>query len=66
MTTQIALLNPTIGEYEFFDNAQLAKTRFSELCLEFFLLHTHNEPFSQVITNEDGSVNWAALDYKTL
>jgi hypothetical protein len=61
MTTQIALLNPSIGEYEFFDNLESAKARFPSLCEEFFLLHTHNTPFSQVVTNNDGSQTWSVL-----
>lgn len=66
MTTQIALINPAIGEYEYFDNVEEAKVRFSNICLEFFLSHCHNQPFSQVVTNDDGSETWSALDYKTI
>jgi L-2-hydroxyglutarate oxidase LhgO len=38
---------------EYFDDKDSAKQRFSELMLEFFLSHTHQEPFSMVEIDED-------------
>lgn len=61
MKTKIALLNPANGQYEFFDTIELAKERFSKMCEEFFLLHTNNQPFSKVTTDDNGNDTWCAL-----
>jgi hypothetical protein len=60
---QIALLNPMVGHYEYFDDKDSAKQRFSELMLEFFLSHTHQEPFSMVEIDEDGIQTWKSINF---
>lgn len=59
---QIALLNPMTGQYEFFDDKPSAAVRFSQLLKEFYLYHTHQQPFAIVETNEDGSKTWKSTD----
>lgn len=66
MIEQIALLNPIIGQYEYFETNELAKQRFSELMMEFFLLHTHQQPFSMIGNNEDGTQTWKSIDINTI
>lgn len=58
MTTKFAVINPLTGIYTYTETVQERNQLIANLAWAFFLSHTHNEPFSCVTINEDGSEAW--------
>ena len=61
MTKKYAVLNPADGTYQKFDTLEDAVSAGVEIAFNFYLLHTHNQPFVNITTNEDGSETWHSL-----
>ena len=56
------VLNPTNGTYQKFDTQEQAISAALTLAYDFYLLHTHNQPFADITINDDGSETWASFD----
>ena len=59
---QYAVFNPINGEYTKFDNTENALDGVMKTALDFYMKHTHNQPISKVIVNEDGSETWMTFE----
>lgn len=66
MTTRYAILNPTVGDYEYTETQEAALTRAQDLAWQMYLTYTHGAPISQVDTDADGAETWTAVDVNTL
>jgi hypothetical protein len=66
MTTKYAILNPTVGEYEYVDSQEKALIQAQDLAWQMYLTYTHGAPISQVDTDDAGVETWSAFDTNTL
>jgi hypothetical protein len=55
-----AHLDPTIGQYKTFNTREEVIASAVDTVLQFFLYHTHGNPFVEINVNEDGSEVWTA------
>jgi hypothetical protein len=62
MTTLYKIFNPVTGEYSTVDTKEACIEKVGELACNFYLSHTHNNPYSIVTINEDGSETWRAAN----
>jgi hypothetical protein len=53
------LFNPNTGVYADYESLETLKNDLPKVILEFYLHHCHNNPYSVVTINEDGSETWA-------
>lgn len=60
MTTVFKVLNPLTGLYIDSTSESERNSILFETAWNFYLSHTHNSPYSQVVINEDGSETWTA------
>lgn len=58
MTIKYAVLNPSIGEYEYVENESDVSAKVAEIALAFYMEHTHNAPVSKVEIDETGAEIW--------
>ena len=58
MTKQYAIFNPASGEYTKATTEEERNNLLLQFIWDFFLVHTHNNPYRVVISNEDGSETW--------
>jgi len=66
MTTKYAILNPTVGEYEYVDSQEKALIQAQDLAWQMYLTYTHGVPISQVDTDAEGAETWTTVDLNTL
>ena len=72
-STQYAVLNPAIGQYEFVDTFEEVSPKMNATARDFYLLQTYNAPVSEVITTtvetETGTTStevWTTIDVNIL
>lgn len=58
MTTIYKVLDPTIGQYTDCKTKDELLVQLSKLAYKFYMSHTHNNPYTMVTINEDGSETW--------
>jgi hypothetical protein len=58
MSIKIAILNPQNGSYDYFDNTTDLIENMANNAINFYMQHTHDNPFSTIETLEDGSEIW--------
>lgn len=61
MTQVYKLFNPATGLYTEIADVETLKTELAKSAYEFYLTHTHNQPYCIVTKNPDGSETWANL-----
>jgi hypothetical protein len=55
-----AHLNPNTGEYNVFDTREAALSSAAETAFQFFISHTHGQPFAEIEVDESGTETWSA------
>lgn len=60
MTQEFKVINPLDGSYTGAVTEQERNQLLAEIAWKFFLAHTHDAPYSVVVTNEDGSESWTS------
>lgn len=72
-STQYAVLNPAIGQYEFVNTIEEVSPRMNSIARDFYLLQTYNAPVSKVVTTtietETGTTSteiWTTIDVNIL
>ena len=58
MQTKYKILNPMTGQYDTFDTFDDCANELGARAWEFYLLHTHYNPYTVVEVNDDGSETW--------
>ena len=58
MQTKYKILNPVTGQYDTFDTFDACADELGIRAWEFYLLHTHHNPYTVVEINDDGSETW--------
>lgn len=58
MQTKYKILNPLTGQYDTFDTFDACADELGIRAWEFYLLHTHHNPYTVVEVNDDGSETW--------
>lgn len=59
MPTQVfKVLNPNTGEYTNCNTREECIQKLARNAYEFYLAHTHDNPYSIVTINDDGSETW--------
>lgn len=61
MTQVYKLFSPVTGLYTEINDQETLKIELAKSAYEFFLLHTHNQPYAIVTKHDDGSETWANL-----
>lgn len=63
MTThQYAVLDPSTGIYTKLSSPEAALDAAATVAVDFFLRHTHGQPFAKIDVADDGTETWASLD----
>jgi hypothetical protein len=60
------VLNPITGEYADTNNKEECLAALAETAWQFYLAHTHNQPYVAVTVNEDGSEVWQVPSGETI
>lgn len=55
-----AYLNPSTGQYTMCDTRDEVVAAAVDAAFEFFVSHTHGNPFAEIETNESGAEVWTA------
>lgn len=58
MEIKYAILNPSLGQYEYEPTLEAAFEKMRQLAIQFYMGHVHNSPISKVTINDDGSETW--------
>lgn len=58
MTKVYKLLNPSTGLHTDINDVETLKKEIARSAYEFFMIHTHNNPYNIAIKNPDGSETW--------
>lgn len=66
MTIKYALLNPSDGQYEYFDTEEQLKIKLAERALSFYISHGHGIAYNKVILDENGWETWESVNAITL
>jgi hypothetical protein len=62
LTTLYKIFNPSTGEYSTVNSIEECIEKVGELAYNLYLEHVHNNPYSIVTVNEDGSETWRSAD----
>lgn len=60
------VLNPITGEYADTNNKEECLAALAETAWNFYLSHTHGQPYTVVTVNEDSSEVWQAPTGETI
>jgi hypothetical protein len=58
MQTKYKILNPLTGQYDTFDTFDACANELGARAWEFYLLHTHYNPYTVIEVNDDGAETW--------
>jgi hypothetical protein len=58
MKQKFAVLNPSTGLYDEFSSSDLAVSAAVQVAFDFFIAHTHGQPFAVIEVDDTGKETW--------